>query len=164
MAEGQWTPVMVEERLEEAADVMKRLPPVTVQGYYSLWPSYIYEFADLVGQAPSEMRLPPPSAAAITRMDETIEWLNWLEPNDARIVWMRAERRQWKAICGRAGMSRSAVNRHWQYALILIAWRLNGRRTSTKPLRRLLDGRAQSCQANNVLRDNNQRDNERRDV
>jgi len=36
MADGQWTPLMVEERLAEAADVLKRLPPVKVQGYYSL--------------------------------------------------------------------------------------------------------------------------------
>lgn len=136
MADVTWTPIMVEERLEEAADVMKRLPPVKVQGYYSLWPRYIYEFADLVGQEPPEMRLPAPSAAAITRMDEAMEWLKWLEPDDAKLVWMRAERRRWKGICVRLGITRATAHRHWQYAMLLMAWRLNGKRVSAKQSRR----------------------------
>jgi len=136
MADVPWTPLMVEERLAEAADVLKRLPPVRVQGYYSLWPRYIYEFADLVGQEPPEMRLPPPSAAAITRMDEAMEWLNWLEPDDAKLVWMRAERRRWKVICVRLGITRATAHRHWQYAMLLMAWRLNGKRVSAKQSRR----------------------------
>lgn len=154
MLDGQWSPTMVEERLEEAANVMKRLPPVKVQGYYSLWPRYVYEFADLVGQDEPKLRLPPPSPDAITRMDEAMEWLKLLEPDDAKLVWMRAERVQWKAICVRLGVSRATAHRHWQYAMVLIAWRLNGRRASAKPLRRLLAGRPQTCQASNVLRDN----------
>ena len=154
MADGQWTPIIIEERLEEAASVLKRLPPVKVQGYYSLWPRYVYEFADLVGQEPNEMRLPPPSAASITRMDEAMEWLKLLEPDDAKLVWLRAERTQWKHICVRLGMSRATAHRHWQYAMVLIAWRLNGRPASAKSLRRLLAGRPQTCQAGNVLRDN----------
>ena len=135
MADGHWTPLMVEERLEEAASVLKRLPPVKVQGYFSLWPRYIYEFADLVGQEPREMPLPPPSAASITRMDEAMEWLNWLEPDDAKLVWRRAERTPWKGICVQLGMSRATAHRHWQYALVVIAWRLNGKRFSSKKAR-----------------------------
>lgn len=127
MADGQWTPLMVEERLAEAADVLKRLPPVKVQGYYSLWPRYIYEFADLVGQEPPQLRLPPPSAASITRMDEAMEWLNWLEPDDVRIVWMRASGKRWKAVCRTVGLARAAAHEHWLYALCVIAWKLNGR-------------------------------------
>ena len=38
------------------------------------------------------MRLPPPSAAAISRMEATLPWLRWLEIEDAKLVWMRAER------------------------------------------------------------------------
>jgi len=127
MADGQWTPLMVEERLAEAADVLKRLPPVKVQGYYSLWPRYIYEFADLVGQEPPQLRLPPPSAASITRMDEAMEWLKWLEADDVRIVWMRASGKRWKAVCRAVGLARAAAHEHWLYALCVIAWRLNGR-------------------------------------
>ena len=32
-----------------------------------------------------------PSAAAITQMEECIDWLLLVDPEDARIVWLRAE-------------------------------------------------------------------------
>jgi hypothetical protein len=38
-------------------------------------------------------------ARAISRMEETFTWLMWLEPDDARIVWLRAEGVRWKPIC-----------------------------------------------------------------
>ena len=128
MADGQWTPLMIEERLEEAVSVLKRMPPVKVPGFYTLWPRYIYEFADLVGQEPREMPLPPPSAASITRMDEVMEWLKWLEPDDVRIVWLRAAGKRWKTVCWTVGLARAAAHEHWLYALCVIAWRLNGHR------------------------------------
>src|SRR5262245_6263369 len=86
----EWTPEMVEERLVEAAAVLRRLPAVKVGGYFNTWPKMKVEFSDLVGQAPEPMRMPPPSAAAISRMDAALPWLQWLEPLDAKIVWRRA--------------------------------------------------------------------------
>jgi len=142
MADGQWTPLMVEERLAEAADVLKRLPSVKVQGYYSLWPRYIYEFADLVGQEPPQFRLPPPSAASITRMDEAMEWLKWLEADDARIVWLRASGKRWKTVCCTVGLARAAAHEHWLYAMCVIAWRLNGRSFPRNASRRAVIERA----------------------
>lgn len=41
----EWTREQVEERLVEAADVLKRLPEPRVQGYFSLWPKIAYESA-----------------------------------------------------------------------------------------------------------------------
>jgi hypothetical protein len=130
MADTTWTPSMVEERFVEAADVMKRLPEVRVPGYYSLWPKVIHEFADLVQQEPPRLRRPPPAPDAISRMEETLEWLRWLEPTDARIVWLRANGERWKVVCYHVGLARAAANEHWLYALCLIAWRLNGSRLS----------------------------------
>ena len=86
-----WTVKLVETRLAEAADVMRRLPPVRVPGYFSTWPRALVEFADLVGQQPEPMRLPPPSTAAITEWKK--RWLvAWLEGEDAKLVWARADR------------------------------------------------------------------------
>jgi hypothetical protein len=126
MADVTWTPSMIEERFVEAADVMRRLPEVRVPGYYSLWPKALHEFADLVGQEPPRLRRPLPTPAAISRMEETLSWLQWLDPIDARIVWMRANGERWKMICGRVGLARSAANEHWLYGLCAIGWRLNG--------------------------------------
>ena len=135
---NDWTPAMVEERLIEAAAVLRRLPSVRVSGYFSTWPATIVEFGDLVGQTPEPMRLPPPSAAAISRMEATLPWLTWLEPDCARLVWMRADRAPWKAICWRFGIARATANRRWEYSLSVIAWRLNRRPIPKKWSRRFL--------------------------
>ena len=122
-----WTVEVVEDRLVEAADVMRRLPSVRVPGYFNTWPPMVVEFADRVGQQPEPMRLPPPAPDAISRMEETLSWLKWLDPVDAKIVWMRATGERWKAVCWRAGLGRTAANQHWLYALSILAWKLNGR-------------------------------------
>ena len=46
---------------------------------------------------PRPMRLPPPSTAAITRMEEAITWNRFLERDDAHLMWARAEGAPWKA-------------------------------------------------------------------
>lgn len=124
---NDWTPEVVEERLVEAAAVLRRLPAERGQGYFSTWPQMFVEFSDLVGQAPEPMRLPPPSAAAISRMEATLAWAAWLEPIDSKITWMRANGARWKDICWAVGLARAAAHEHWLYALCVIAWRLNGK-------------------------------------
>ncbi len=132
----EWTRERVEERLSEAADVMRRLPPVRVQGYYNLWPTVLHEFSDLVGQEPPHLKRPPPAPDAVSRMEEALDWLRWLEAEDAKLVWARAERTPWKMICWRFGISRATAHRRWEYALSVIAWWLNGRRVPAKRSRR----------------------------
>jgi len=127
-----WSVEMVETRLEDAAHVIRRLPAVRVPGYFNTWPTMLIEFADRVGREPERMRLPPPSSSAITRMEEALEWLRWLEGDDAKLVWARCEGTPWKQICCRFGVARATANRRWHYALALIAWRLNGRRVPSK--------------------------------
>ena len=73
------------------------------------------------------MRLPPPSAAAITRMEQALGWFTYLEPIDLRIVWKRVSGKRWKEVCWEVGLARAAAHEHWLYALCVIAWRLNGR-------------------------------------
>lgn len=136
MAETRWTPPLVEERLTEAADVLKRMPPVKVKGYFSTWPTVVHDFGDLVGQEPPLLRRPFPSAAAISRMEETLGWTVGLDPLDAKIVWLRANGARWKEVCWKVGLSRSTAGQRWLYGLCVIAWRLNGRRFKRKPSRR----------------------------
>jgi Domain of unknown function (DUF6362) len=75
MDDAAWTPSRVEESFVDTGDVMKRLPGVRVPGHFNTWPNIFREFADLVGQEPTRLRRPPPSPAAITRMEETLAWL-----------------------------------------------------------------------------------------
>jgi hypothetical protein len=137
-----WSVEAVERRLEEAASVIRRLPPVRVPGYFNTWPTMVTEFADRVGREPERMRLPPPTTDAITRMEQALEWLRWLKGEDAKLVWARSEGMPWKEICCRFGIARATANRRWQYALALIAWRLNGRTVPTKRSRAFVVERA----------------------
>jgi hypothetical protein len=57
----KWTVALVERRLEDAAQVMRRLPSVRVPGYFNTWPVMMVEFGDCVGREARPMRLPPPS-------------------------------------------------------------------------------------------------------
>ena len=124
---ADWTPKMVEERLVEAAAVLRRMPPVRVQGYFNLWPPIVYDFGDLVEQEPPRLRMPYPSPDSISRMEETLGWTAGLDPIDAKIVHLRASLKPWKDICWTVGLKRSAVHERWLYALCTIAWKLNGR-------------------------------------
>jgi len=131
----EWTPSLVEERLAEAAFVLKRLPEPRRQGYFSTWPEVIHSFADQVGQEPKPMRVIP-SPAAISRMEETLSWTVGLDPIDGKIVWMRAYGERWKTICWTVGLQRSATHEHWLYALCVMACRLNRRHVPKRRSRR----------------------------
>jgi hypothetical protein len=75
-----WTVKFVEERLFEAADVLKRLPEPRVQGYFNTWPRSLVEFSD--GRATARADATAAAiTAAITRMEATMGWLRWLEPD-----------------------------------------------------------------------------------
>lgn len=137
-----WSVATIEARLEEAAQVIRRLPPVRVPGYFNTWPTMIIEFADRIGRQPERMRLPPPSTDAITRMEQALEWLRCLDGQDAKLVWARAEGTPWKSICCRFGVARATANRRYDYALALIAWRLNGRSVTLKRSRAFVVERA----------------------
>jgi hypothetical protein len=65
-------------------------------------------------------------------MEGALGWLAWLEPVDAKIVWLRASGERWKTICQSVGLARTAANAHWLYALSKIAWKLNGRTFSRR--------------------------------
>lgn len=130
MGETPWTPEVVAERFEEAADTLRRLPAVKVQGYFNTWPPIIRDFWETFGWHDAEVRLGPPSPAAIDRMDKTVLWLRWLEPEEVRLVWLRAEGVRWKLICARFGIGRTTAWHRWSAALGKIAVYLNGGMTA----------------------------------
>ena len=139
----EWTTDVVENRLECAADVFRVLPDVKPQGYFSAWPEYVHDFADKVGQEP-RMRRPSLSPRQVTEAEEALLWLRWLEKNDARLLWLRANRKPWKPICWELGISRTTAVKHWRYGIALITWRLSGRVPSSKRSKRFVIENANS--------------------
>ncbi|SFJ17561.1 DUF6362 family protein [Aerobium aerolatum] len=146
-----WTPRLVEERLAEAAAVLQRLPAPRRQGYFNTWPRHSYEFGDLVGQAPRQTSLPPPSPAVISRMEETLTWTIGLDPIDGGIVWLRAHNAPWKAICWKVGLQRSAANERWLFGLCIIAMNLNRQPMPRKRSRRYVIERMKDFSATALL-------------
>lgn len=128
---ADWRTTQVQDRLELAAGVMRQMPGVRPQGFFNAWPEYFHSFADQVGQEP-RMRRPRPSPREITEAEEALLWLRWLEVDDARLVWARADGMAWKPICWQFGISRATANRRWQCGLAIIVWRLNGKRVPAK--------------------------------
>lgn len=123
------TPREVEDQMEEAARTLRRLPnPLGsgARGYGSSWPEYVREAKDAYGYHESRMRVVP-SAAQIDRMEAALQWLRYLSPEDARIVWMRAEGARWKAVCIQAGCTRQTAWRRWAAALQTISKAVNRR-------------------------------------
>ena len=114
----------VEERLRSAARTLRRLPNVKVQGYFSTWPTIIREPLEILQMEPEPMRITP-SMADITEMEEVLfVWLKWIEPEERRLVWLRAERVRWKLICARMGVGRTKAWEMYRRALARIAARV----------------------------------------
>ena len=112
------------------------------QGYFSTWPEIQRSRKELAEAMPTPGRQPPPGISAITRMEETITWNRFLQPEEAHLMWARAEGTPWKCICYRFGISRPTAHRRCDYALSVIAWRLNGRQVHHRRGRRFVIARA----------------------
>jgi hypothetical protein len=126
---GTLSPSDLEDRFEEAARTLRRLPNPpgsTPRGYGSSWPEYAHDPGQSYGYNEARMRVVP-SARDIQQMEECFEWLSWLDRDDARIVWMRAEGARWKQIGHRVGLVRQTAWRRWVASLATIAKRLNAK-------------------------------------
>lgn len=122
----------IEDRLEEAALTLRRLPSGGgPRGYGSSWPDIVRSRFTAYGFEEARVRVVP-NATEIQRMEDAIEWLMLIRHaddeartrDDRNIVWMRAENHRWRHICRRVGLSRSQAWRRWGAALITIQNRL----------------------------------------
>ena len=124
---GKWTAKMVAAQMEEAARTLRtlRVSGLKPRGYVSSWPDVVLGPDEAYGWDDTEVRPGPPTPEAITRMDEALQWLCWLEPDQARLVWMHAEGVPRKTICAKVGMSRMTAWRVWMASLMTIASAIN---------------------------------------
>ena len=131
---AEWTMEDVAARFSEAAETGRRLPPVRVQGYFSVWPAFARKEWEGFTDKEYEYRPLPPSPEAIDRMLETMRWVQWLEVEQRHLVWMRAKRYGWRDITIRFACDRTTAWRRWQRALEIVAEQLNseGVRASSK--------------------------------
>ena len=126
MTEQRWGKETVARRLEEAADVLARLPDDRVRGLYDLWPK-------IIGAPYASARPAAAAPEAIDRMDEALTWLAWLDPEERQLVWLRAEGMPWKWITRRLGIGRTTAWQRRTTALLKIAVRLNAAAEQNRP-------------------------------
>ncbi len=120
-----WTIEDVAVRFEEAAATARRLPPVRVQGYFSVWPAFVQREWEAFAADEKVHRPLPPSPEAIERMLEAMRWVEQLEVEQRHLVWMRAKHYGWREITIRFACNRTTAWRRWQTALEIVAKHLN---------------------------------------
>ena len=122
----EWCTDTVAARLEEAANTGRRLPPVRVQGYYTVWPVFVRQEWETLAADEKVYRPFPPSPKDIDRMLEVMRWVQWLEVEQRHLVWRRAKRYGWREIGIRFACCTKTAQRHWQKAVQTLADHLNG--------------------------------------
>lgn len=122
---AEWTMDDVAARFAEAAETGRRLPPVRVQGYFSVWPAFVRKEWEGFADRDYQYRPLPLTPEAIDRMLEAMRWVQWLEEEQRHLIWMRAKQCKWKDICRRFGCDRTTAWRRWQKALETVTANLN---------------------------------------
>lgn len=124
-----WTRREISERFEDALKTLRRMPSVRVQGYFNAWPPIVRTTMEILQMEVEPLRLGPPSAEAISQMEETIQWIFFLDTEEERrMVWLRAARVPWRPICARLGVCRTTAYQLHKEALVKIATALNLKR------------------------------------
>ena len=119
-----WTAKAVADHFEQAFRTLRKLPPATVQGYFNSWPDIARTGREIACMEAEPMQIRP-SPTAISRLEQTLDWIVWIGVEERKLVWSRAARVPWKQISGELGCDRTTAWRRWQIALTRIAARLN---------------------------------------
>lgn len=122
---AEWTMQKVADRFQEAAVTARRLPPAKVQGYASFWPDIQRQSWEGYADERIVLRFAA-SPGAIDRFGETVRWMRWLDEQQRRLIWLRAQHVPWREVSTRTGLIRKTAWRHWQHALVLVTVQLNG--------------------------------------
>lgn len=121
-----YTPDLVKARLAEAADTLRRLPSARIRAKLTAWPDVVQSAATAYGYEAAQTRPAAPSPEAISRMDETLGWLFWIENDGRRLLWARALGVPWRKLEDLDGRSHVTLKKLHDRLLGEIAQRLAG--------------------------------------
>ena len=127
---AEWVVDDVANRFTEAARTARRLPPVRVPGYFSVWPAVVRtEYERVAGGDAPPLRFPP-SPKEVDQMLEVMRWVQWLDVDQRKLVWMRAKRYRWAEIATCHGCVVRTAQRRWDMAMWIVTQSLNGHELS----------------------------------
>lgn len=116
---------IIGERFRQAARTAYRLPAARVQGYVSYWPEIKRSPTERLALEERKYFQMPPSPQEIAEMLEVMRWVQWLDVEQRKLVWMRARRYGWRDIGLRFGYCSRTAQRHWQYAMLQVMQHLD---------------------------------------
>ena len=121
-----WDGQVVMAHMMDAAEIHRRLPPVKVQGYFTLMPEPLRDHWDRWCEALNgKPALGPPMPAEVTYHETIMETLRQVDRRLQSIIWSRANRIPWKALVHQFGQSQSTLDRQKAAGLQKIASYLN---------------------------------------
>lgn len=109
----------LKQKLEFAADIMKRLPSVRANGYGSGWPEMLYTLAEIIEQEPEPSRQQA-NSQEVSEMERILDWLKPLDAFETKLVWKRACRVPWKVLSYDFRADRTTLWRKYDRALAKI--------------------------------------------
>jgi hypothetical protein len=115
-----------DKRFAEAVITLSRLPKVKVAGYSCAWPEVLYDVHEKYGWTAASYTSPPPPAAAISRLDQVLEWVTWMDQVQRHLVWARVSRPRlpWGTIAQQMGCSIATAQRERQRVLVALHYRV----------------------------------------
>ena len=113
----EWTTEDVANWFIEAARTAHRLPPFRVQGYFNVWPSIVRTDYERLASDDLPVYRFPPTPAEVERMLVVMQWVQCLEIEQRKLVWMRAERWRWHDIGKCFGVAPRTAQRRWEIAI-----------------------------------------------
>jgi len=119
----EWTSTQIANRFEECISTLRKLPAGRRLDTVNYWPEIIYNKSELFFQVPAPVHLQA-MPEQITRMDEALSWLVWVNQAERQLIWLRAERIPWREISYRTGFPKTSAQRYHQVGLLKIAQQL----------------------------------------
>ncbi len=126
---------IVESALKQAAQTLQSLPHKTFAGYASYWPDVVRSTPESWLARPYQTHAPHKSTPQdISAMDEVLNWLFILKPEERRIVWARACNISWRALEDHDGRSHVTLRKIYMRALTSIALALDAEMADADPM------------------------------
>lgn len=125
--ERYWDERVVMSYLQDAAGIHRRLPPVSVPTYHTLWPETkeMDDWKRLYNMVNGRTTLGSPYPSEVSYSEAVMEWLTWIERDCQQIIWMRANKIPWLFIVEEKERSKQTLWRDMKHGLCQIATMLN---------------------------------------
>ena len=126
--------ILIEQRLAAAAITVRAIPssPEDLTEEAQGWPDCVLITLESARSDQAARRIAP-TPEALDDMRVAIAWLGKLDPEEADLVWLRADGNPWRVVSQKTGCVRPKAWERWKAAIAKIARRAKVRAKATPP-------------------------------